>query len=53
MKYSVDIKGTLSPLSILGAFFQKPNTIAYPAVKKATAIGYRGFHTNLLVDCIG
>ena len=53
MKYSVDIKGTLSPLSILGAFFQKPNTIAYPAVKKAAAKGYRGFHTNFLAECIG
>ena len=53
MKWSIDIKGTLSPVSILGAFFDKPNTIAYPQVKKETAKGYRGFHTNVLSDCIG
>ncbi len=53
MKWTLDIKGTLSPIGILGAFFEKPNTIAYPEVKKQTAKGYRGFHTNVLADCIG
>lgn len=53
MKWSVDFSGTISPFGILAAFFKKPNTIAYPAVKKDTAIGYRGFHTNVLADCIG
>ena len=53
MKWSIDIGGVLSPLTILGAIVQKPNTIAYPDVKKKTALGYRGFHTNMLDSCIG
>ena len=53
MKWSVDVKGLLSPLGILEAFFLKPNTIAYPLQKKETEQGYRGFHTNLLKSCIG
>ena len=47
------ISGILSPISILSAIFQKPNTIAYPYVKKKTAVAYRGFHTNFLQECIG
>ena len=53
MKWSVDIKGIISPVKVVGAFFLRPNTIAYPKVKKDTEPGYRGFHTNLLTDCIG
>ncbi len=53
MKWSIDFKGVLSPFGILGAMFQKPNTIAYPSVKKELVTGYRGFHTNLLATCIG
>lgn len=53
MKWSIDFSGILSPVGVLGAFFKTPNTIAYPSVKKEIVQGYRGFHTNTLVDCIG
>ena len=49
----LDIKGILTPIRILGAMFEDPNTIEYPKTKKEVAKGYRGFHTNLLKDCIG
>jgi len=53
MRFTKELDAIFSPLHILGAFVKKPNTIAYPKVKKKTAKAYRGFHTNFLADCIG
>ena len=49
----IDIKGTISPFAAISKVFEHPKTICYPEQKKALAEGYRGFHTNVLSDCIG
>ena len=53
MKFSIDIKGTFLPFTAIGKAFKHPQTICYPTQKKEVISGYRGFHTNLLSDCIG
>ncbi|MEA3419730.1 MAG: hypothetical protein U9Q90_10080 [Campylobacterota bacterium] len=53
MKFSPDIKGVLFPLSAVKKLFDQPQTLCYPEEKKAEIAGYRGFHTNVLDDCIG
>jgi len=49
----IDIKGTIAPFSAVAKIFEHPKTVCYPEQKKETIKGYRGFHTNLLQDCIG
>ncbi len=53
MKFSLDIKGSLTPFVAVARVFEEPKTICYPFEKKEIAKGYRGFHTNLLDKCIG
>ena len=53
MKFSIDIKGTLTPFSALGKLMEHPNTICYPKQTREKVEGYRGFHTNTLESCIG
>lgn len=53
MKFNVDLKETLLPLSAISKVFEHPQTICYPEVQKQEEQGYRGFHTNVLADCIG
>lgn len=50
---TIDIKGVVGPFSAISRLFEHPNTICYPAEKKSIPQGYRGFHTNILADCIG
>ncbi|MEA3553343.1 MAG: hypothetical protein U9R39_02940 [Campylobacterota bacterium] len=50
---NLDIKGTVNPFSALTKVFEHPKTVCYPEQQKEQISGYRGFHTNLLVDCIG
>jgi formate hydrogenlyase subunit 6/NADH:ubiquinone oxidoreductase subunit I len=50
---NIDIKGMIAPFSATSKIFEHPNTICYPEEQKSIAKGYRGFHTNLLSDCIG
>ena len=49
----IDIKGTLSPFVALTKVFEHPKTVCYPEEQKKLVDNYRGFHTNLLSDCIG
>ena len=53
MKFSIDIKGTISPFNALSRLFIHPSTICYPSQKREKVEGYRGFHTNTLESCIG
>lgn len=53
MKFSLDIKGVLTPFSAVKKLFEHPKTICYPDEKKEQVEGYRGFHTNVLTTCIG
>ncbi|MEA1918998.1 MAG: 4Fe-4S dicluster domain-containing protein [Campylobacterota bacterium] len=48
-----DIKGTLGPFFAVKKVLEHPDTLCYPQEKKEEVEGYRGFHTNLLEDCIG
>lgn len=48
-----DIKGTVAPFTALAKVFEHPKTVCYPEQQKELVAGYRGFHTNLLSDCIG
>jgi len=53
MKFDLDKKGVIAPFSAVTKLFEHPNTICYPDEQKKQIDGYRGFHTNLLEDCIG
>ena len=48
-----DIKGTIAPFTAISKIFEHPKTVCYPTEQKELVDGYRGFHTNLLNDCIG
>ena len=50
---NIDIKANLSPFAAISKVFEHPKTICYPEQKKELVEGYRGFHTNILADCIG
>ena len=47
------LKGVISPFNAVSKLFEQPKTICYPAIQKSIPKGYRGFHTNVLSDCIG
>ena len=49
----LDIRGTISPFKAISKVFEHPKTVCYPEQKKELVKGYRGFHTNILADCIG
>ncbi len=49
----IDIKGTISPFTALTKVFEHPKTVCYPSEQKELVDNYRGFHTNVLADCIG
>ncbi|HIP61874.1 MAG TPA: 4Fe-4S dicluster domain-containing protein [Sulfurovum sp.] len=54
MKFTtLDIKGIIAPFSAISKVLEHPKTVCYPEQEKAVALGYRGFHTNVLSDCIG
>ncbi len=53
MNWKLDIKGLVEPFTALKYLFKRPATITYPDVKRETPAGYRGFHVNDQVKCIG
>ena len=53
MNPKLDIKGAISPFNAVVKLFEHPDTICYPYETKEIANGYRGFHTNTLISCIG
>ena len=50
---NIDIKGIVNPFAALTKVFEHPKTVCYPQQQKELVDGYRGFHTNILADCIG
>jgi formate hydrogenlyase subunit 6/NADH:ubiquinone oxidoreductase subunit I len=50
---TIDAKGIISPFLAITKVLEHPKTVCYPAQKKAVALDYRGFHTNVLASCIG
>lgn len=53
MKFKLDLKGFLYPFSSLKYLFKHPHTVKYPFEEKKSYDGYRGFHDNNLMKCIG
>ncbi len=53
MAWNLDIKGVLHPFSALKQGFKRPHTLNYPLEKRQDVPGYRGFHVNSLIGCVG